>query len=352
MAIVKRESGAWKTVTNKLKQAGIRINTQGELLQLLDTEKIKYAESVGLLEQKKQEADQRCKDEIAQIFAEQENSLSLIRKEFSRNIRPVQDRIDALKKQQDEVNEKSFFYKMFHLLEMIKLSSEVKKMNLKLRKITSDKNDTLKEQSNFFDRKRLDANQDRDDVIYTIKNKIYATERRITVMKENLESKEYCGAVAELKMIDFLRKLPNNYQVINDVSIKLNKSIRLDKEWIQSVQIDHLVIGPSGVFIIEVKNWSKKFASTGDFHDPYNQIKRHNRACYILLKEQCETKLRNIIACANHLPSKTDEKYIKVMPIEQVIGYILWFKEEIHDNQEVAQIARFFEGKINDTVSW
>jgi hypothetical protein len=233
------------------------------------------------------------------------------------------------------------------------LSIEVKKIQLKLRKITSEKDDNLKEQNRIFDRKRLDATQVRDKVIYEFEKEIDYIERRVTAIEETLKSNDYYGAIAELKMIDFLRKLPDNYQIINDFSIKLNKSIQLDKEWIQSVQIDHLVIGPSGVFIIEVKNWSKKFASIGDFHDPYNQIKRYNRACYILLKEQAKTKLRNIIACANSLPPKTDEKYIKVMPIEQVVGYILWFKDdEIHHNQEVEQIVKFLEGEINDTVSW
>jgi hypothetical protein len=39
MAVVKRESGAWKTVTNKLKEEGISVSNEGELRRLLDTEK-------------------------------------------------------------------------------------------------------------------------------------------------------------------------------------------------------------------------------------------------------------------------------------------------------------------------
>lgn len=352
MAIVKRESGAWKAVVNKLKQDGILVNTEYELLKMLDIEKSKHTEFPRFFEQKRQEADKCCKNEIAQLFSEQKSSLSLVRKEFSRKIHPIQYRIDILEEQQDEANSRGLFYKLFHLFEMIKLSSEVKKVKLKLRKIILEKDNKLKELYSSFDRERLEVNQRRDDVKYALEKEVYGTKRRIDVIEEILKSNNYSGAAAELKMIGLLRKLPDNYHIINDVSIKLNKTIRFNGEYISSVQIDHLVIGPSGIFIIEVKNWSRKFAAEGNFFDPYKQIKRHNRACYILLKEQIETKLRSIISYANHFPPKTDEKYIKVMPIEQVVGYILWFQEEIHSNQEIEQIVRFFEGKINDTVFW
>lgn len=351
MAIVKRESGSWKDVTNKLKQVGIFVNTQGDLLQLLDTEKIKHAESIRLFEQKKQEADKRCKDEIAQIFKEQENSLSSIRKEFSRKIRPVQDRSDTLKKQQDEVNEKGFFYKLFHLFEIISLSREDKNMKLKLKNLTSEKDDILKEQNKLFDRKRLGITQVRDDVIYDLKKEINGTERRVAAIEETLKSNDYYGAVAELKMISFLSELPDSYHVINDFCMKFTKSIRFNDEWISSVQIDHLVVSPFGIFIIEVKNWSKKFASEGNFHDPYNQVERYNRACYILLKDYFSVRLKNIIACAGYLPSKMDKKYTVVRSLENVTGYILWFNEQIYEQKTVDQIVKFFEGKINDAVS-
>ncbi len=225
-----------------------------------------------MFEQHRQKADKCCKDEIAQIFAKQESNLSLVRKEFSRKIRPIQDRIDVIEKEQDEVNARGFFYKLFHLLELFKLSSENKKMKLKLRKIILEKDNKLKELDSFFDRERLEANQRRDDVIYNLKKEIDGTKRRVTAIEETLKSNDYYGAVAELEIIDFLKKLPENYYVISDVSIRFNKM--LYGEYIHSVQIDHVVVGPSGIFIIEVKNWSSQFISEGNFPDPYKQVKK------------------------------------------------------------------------------
>ncbi len=339
-------------MTNKLKQAGISVSNEVEMRRLLDTEKIKNVEFTRLLEQKKQEADQHCKDEIARISAEREKDLSLIRKEFGKKIRSVQDRIDALEKQQDEMNEKGLLYKLFHLFEVIILSSEIKKSRHKLKKITSEKNDKLKEQSKIFGRKLLDVSQFRDDVIYDIKKETYDAERCVATIEETLKSNDYYGAVAELRMIDFLKKLPDSYYIVNDVCIKLAKSIRFNDEWISSVQIDHLVVSPFGIFIIEVKNWSKKFASEGNFHGPYNQVERYNRACYILLKDYFLVKLKNIIACSGYLSSNMDKKYTVVRSLENVTGYILWFKEQIYEQKTVEQIVKFFEGKINDAVSW
>jgi Nuclease-related domain len=90
-------------------------------------------------------------------------------------------------------------------------------------------------------------------------------------------NKYYCclffaGAVAELELIELLRKLPENFYIINDVKLSLRKGMKFDGEWLQSAQIDHLVISPAGIFVIEAKNWSKEFIKSGDYFNPYQQV--------------------------------------------------------------------------------
>ena len=68
------------------------------------------------------------------------------------------------------------------------------------------------------------------------------------------------GAIGENSTVNELQKLSDNYYLINDFSAKFNPPIynKKDKDRIFSVQIDHLLICQSGVFLLETKNWSKK----------------------------------------------------------------------------------------------
>ncbi|RPH59956.1 MAG: NERD domain-containing protein [Chloroflexi bacterium] len=143
-----------------------------------------------------------------------------------------------------------------------------------------------------------------------------------------------------------MSKLSDNFYVINDVKLKLDKSVFFDNAWLSSAQIDHLVISPAGVFVIEVKNWSKKFTDEGNFYSPYQQVKRHNYVCYTLLNRTMKTTVRSIVAYSGHIPDKPNSSYAKVLPLEQVNGYILWFKDVNLDAVAMQKIAQIIEREI------
>lgn len=65
--------------------------------------------------------------------------------------------------------------------------------------------------------------------------------------------------------------------------------------------------------------------------DPYEQVGRANYLCYCILKEDLhiETKVRSILAYQGHLPAQTENnRYIKVVPLEQLLSYIRWFERQ------------------------
>lgn len=93
------------------------------------------------------------------------------------------------------------------------------------------------------------------------------------------------GATGEQQALDELRKLPDSYNVINNVHLRFLKPIYnpRTRQRIYSAQADHVVLGPSGVFLIETKNWSKgTFQKTSNF-TAFDQIKRTNFALYCYL---------------------------------------------------------------------
>lgn len=66
-------------------------------------------------------------------------------------------------------------------------------------------------------------------------------------------------AKSEEQAIDELSKLDEAYVVINDYALKFHKPFHNKEtdEWISSIAIDHIVIGPTGLFFIETKFWNE-----------------------------------------------------------------------------------------------
>src|SRR5690606_27794575 len=65
------------------------------------------------------------------------------------------------------------------------------------------------------------------------------------------------GALGEQKVVKELENLPDGYFLINDFSYIFPSPVynRQENDHIKSIQIDHILIAPSGVFLIETKNW-------------------------------------------------------------------------------------------------
>jgi len=167
----------------------------------------------------------------------------------------------------------------------------------------------------------------------------------IESLKKIMFSKEWKGAITELEVIESLRYLPNTFYVLNDVHLRISPPIYVQKKAVLSAQIDHLVITPAGIFVIETKHWSKQFVESGDFFDPYEQVTRASYLCYKLLELNFnkDVKTRSIVAYQGYLPKKKENDYIKVLKIQEVSKYILWFKSAIFSDNEMLKIGNFFK---------
>ena len=162
-----------------------------------------------------------------------------------------------------------------------------------------------------------------------------------------IQSKEYVGAVAEYAVIQELRQLPANHLVINDLRLKAPKFIYNNGKPIQSAQIDTLVISPAGVFVIEVKNWSREFAKSGIGFCPYTQVNRARRLVDVVLHEShINVKVRAIVVSMCSLPDQGDA-VVAVKSIQQLRSYITWFDPANVDVRNVFKaISHYQETKL------
>lgn len=101
------------------------------------------------------------------------------------------------------------------------------------------------------------------------------------------------GAIGELKTLISLIGLDDEYFIINDLSLEFNPPFwdRDSDEPICSTQIDHVVVGPTGVFVIESKYWSHSIVVdqlSSDF-TPLMQARRNGKSVWFCLNDEMET---------------------------------------------------------------
>lgn len=164
------------------------------------------------------------------------------------------------------------------------------------------------------------------------------------------------GALGEQKVVKTLENLSDDYFLINDFSISFHPPIynRQEDDYISSIQIDHILVGPSGVFLIETKNWSEKSLENLSLRSPVLQIKRTSLALFKLLNNEISNynlslnmhhwgdrkiTIRNLIAMT-HTKPKEEFQYVKILTVNELIGYVNYFKP-IFTNDETQKIAEF-----------
>jgi hypothetical protein len=167
----------------------------------------------------------------------------------------------------------------------------------------------------------------------------------------------YYGAEGEERALTELSALPDAYAIINDYRKKFPKPIydRKNHDHISSIQVDHIVIGPTGLFLIETKNWSKKSVEREDFFSPIKQIRRSSFAVFVLVNKSIEDSRmsifssgwgskkispKNILLLMNNKPSEVFQ-FVQVVTLDEVRSYISK-GPEIYSNEEVVQLESFF----------
>jgi hypothetical protein len=172
---------------------------------------------------------------------------------------------------------------------------------------------------------------------------------------EELNSFIY-GALGEQKVVKTLEALSDEYFLINDFTVSFSNAIynRQENDYIKSVQIDHILVAPSGVFLIETKNWSEKSLENLSLRSPVQQIKRTNFVLFKLLNSgigiyqlhldrhhwgEKKISIRNLIVLTNTKP-KEEFQHVKILTLNELLNYVNYFKP-IFSTAETQRISEF-----------
>jgi hypothetical protein len=193
-----------------------------------------------------------------------------------------------------------------------------------------------------------------DAVRESYRHPLSELERKKTII-DGLNSFIY-GAYGEQKVVKTLEELSDEFFLINDFTVSFSPAIynRQEDDYIKSVQIDHILVAPSGIFLIETKNWSEKSLANLNLRSPVQQIKRTNFVLFKLLNNEISNyhlrldrhhwgekkiPIRNLIVLTNNKP-KEEFQFVKILSVDELIGYVKYFKP-IFSNAETQRIADF-----------
>ena len=202
-----------------------------------------------------------------------------------------------------------------------------------------------------------------DAVYHSALQTITELERKKSIIDE-LNSFIY-GAYGEQKVVKTLETLPDDFFLINDFAVSISPAIyyKQENEYIKSIQIDHLLVAPAGIFLIETKNWSEKSLDNLSLRSPVNQIKRTSFVLFKLLNNEMsnfqlrleqhhwgdkKVSIKNLIVLTNTKPIE-EFQFVKILTLNELLGYINYFKP-IFSKNETQRITDFLI-KINESKS-
>lgn len=150
------------------------------------------------------------------------------------------------------------------------------------------------------------------------------------------------GALGEQKVVKELENLSDENILINDFALSFHPAIynRQENDYILSIQIDHLLVTPSGIFLIETKNWSEKSLVNLDLRSPIQQVRRTNFALFKLLSAGISNHrvnldlhhwgdrkipIKNLIVLTNSKPNQ-EFQYVKVLTVSELLSFVQYFK--------------------------
>jgi hypothetical protein len=156
-----------------------------------------------------------------------------------------------------------------------------------------------------------------------VARRVDAANKVVVNIEAVANSRELAGAVAELDVIRTLSALPDSYTLLNDVSIGAQHPVPSGNSSTVTAQLNHLLIGPTGVSAITTLNWSRDFLQEGDHTDPIRSIVQACALCRSVLKDAgIDQRVEAVIVCAEAMPENPGGERVAVMPITRLLGYV------------------------------
>jgi hypothetical protein len=168
--------------------------------------------------------------------------------------------------------------------------------------------------------------------------------RQLDKFKGTKGSPDHKGTTGENKLIEELLKLNDNYHVLCGLRISLPHYVTYQNQSrVRSAQMDFVLVGPRGIYNIEVKNWSDYFAQNSK-KSPHLQTDRAGLVLWVKMQERFTgVKVTNLLlSIQGNLKYDSHYRGVYVSSLDQIIPFLK--KREISLNRkQVAEIVKFLK---------
>jgi hypothetical protein len=148
------------------------------------------------------------------------------------------------------------------------------------------------------------------------------------------------NAIAERAVIRTFSTLSDDFVLINDLHLSYDRDIPFEDSYLKTAQLDHLLIGPTGIYAIETRHWSRTVAADGDEADPVLQVTRASFLSSHILKDAgCDQIVRSIVASEGAPPTRSGGAHVAVMPTARLLAYVQ-YGPPLMSVQEIALVCR------------
>jgi len=157
------------------------------------------------------------------------------------------------------------------------------------------------------------------------------------------------GTHGENDVIDELSKMNDSYHILCGVEIELDHWVTYNgKKNLKSAQMDVVVVCPKGVFMIEVKNWTDKYADQNKKGlSPYEQAERAGRVLWITLQNKVgDIRVTNVLlSIKGNLTYNQNYRSVFVSSLD-TINEFLEKRQNILNEKEVEKIVKELKGYV------
>ena len=357
MTVVEGQVETLKKLKESLSRSGItRFGSIGEIRRFVKDFELEKKRLPNLIEK---EVEAEIQDMQSTLANHRQNC-----DELKISVRDgIEQQIHTLEKEIQQASDKSnrnIFYKVLYFLKISSLTGRASRLEKNREKIVKKKARSTEKTIAKLERTIEVSLENREKLTAERCKKSLA---ELTYTKEVIDGlyNLVAGAVGEASVVSTLQKLSDDYYLINDFSIEFSRPIynRKENDRIYSIQIDHLLVCKSGIFLLETKNWSKASVENLDLRSPVRQIRRTSFALFVLLNSESKHNnikldrhhwgakkipIKNVVVMINEKP-KAEFQHVKVLSLNEMNGYIQYFDQTFSDD-EVKSIFEYLKRKM------
>jgi len=357
MAVIEGQIEPLKKLKETLEQNGItRFGSIGGINDFIKNYEAEKNEIPKVIEKEFDDETGQLHIDFLQCQQDYDDLKNDVTKETNQKINELKE---ALRLSTDK-SKKSFIHKVFCYPKTKVLENKKASLEKNFENIVSKK-------TNAAQKEVSRVKQKLDD--YTSNREAYISERSLRSSQELENIKEVidslynliAGAIGENSVIKEIQKLSDNFHLFNDFSVEFNPPIynKREDDRIYSIQIDHLLVCESGIFILETKNWGKQSVKNIDLRSPVKQIMRSSYALFVLLNSQSrhnidleshhwgskQIPVKNLIVMTNVKP-KEEFKHVKVLSLKNLNRYVTYF-DPIFNSTEIESICDYLRMRMS-----